>query len=216
MTSPMERLAAKLKPDRPAPRFVNGRVVSKANGVAKVDVGGQVVDVPNAAGVGAGSVVRLVIDENTPSVQGVLAGGSPNVPVGAVTMWITTTPPPGWLILDGASFDGAKYPELAGVLGGTTLPNFTDRAPVGAGNKALRSTGGAANVSLGVNELPVHSHDTGYAIGSIKEGTGAAVSVGYPTTGGSSTGPEGNGAAFSVQNPYVAVRFIIFAGGAAS
>ncbi len=56
-------------------------------------------------------------------------------PVGIVTIWLTSTPPTNWLILDGSSFSGTDYPELEALLGGTTLPDFRNIFPLGAGTK---------------------------------------------------------------------------------
>ena len=72
-------------------------------------------------------------------------------PVGEVTMWLGAKAdvPPGWLVLDGSAFDAATYPELdaqlvaAGLASGV-LPNMTDRMPIGAGTKALLTSGSSA------------------------------------------------------------------------
>ncbi|WP_372733616.1 phage tail protein [Nocardioides sp.] len=93
-------------------------------------------------------------------------------PVGELTNWIGDEAdcPAGWLICDGSSFDAGTYPKLAALLGGTTLPNFTDRFLIGAGSKALLTTGG--NVT--------HTHslsDAGYA----QIGLGATLVVGRTT-----------------------------------
>jgi microcystin-dependent protein len=63
------------------------------------------------------------------------------VPVGAILPFHGTTPPDGYLVCNGQSFNSADYPELYGVLGKSTLPDLT--------GKFLRGLGGNAAV-LGV------------------------------------------------------------------
>lgn len=72
---------------------------------------------------------RITVDDRTP--------------VGAGSLWFTATPPTNWLICDGSSFSGATYPALAALLGGTTLPDLRNVFPLGAGTKALGTTGGS-------------------------------------------------------------------------
>lgn len=174
------------------------------------------------------------------------------VPVGVIQMWPTASPPTGWLVCDGSTFDVLSYPELNTVLGGNTLPNMQDRAPVGAsGSKAVLSVGGNGTVILTATELPAHYHavniNTGYIsanhvhginylLKTNDSGGGSAVdngssAVAQGKTGGrfnasqtgetngvnvnhthnvsGNTGWAGSGGAFSVQNPYVALNFII-------
>ena len=58
------------------------------------------------------------------------------VPIGSIQMWLMNDPPPGWLILNGQTFSAATYPELAQVLGNTTLPDFRGAFIRGAGASA--------------------------------------------------------------------------------
>lgn len=81
--------------------------------------------------------------------QGPIGPAGPGMPVGSVIAWVVATPPTDWLICDGSAFSGVTYPDLATLLGGTTLPDLRDRFLVGAQTYALGSTGGA----LG------HTHD---------------------------------------------------------
>ena len=70
----------------------------------------------------------------------------------------------GYLALDGTApvITNVNYPNLWAYLGGTgtyTLPDFTDRVPVGAsGTKAVGSVTGSDTVSLSSDNLPAHSH----------------------------------------------------------
>lgn len=197
-----------------APRLVNGIVKSRSGTVVKVDIGGQLVDATLPAGMsaGAGSAVQLAVQGKTATVNAVLTGGGAALPVGSVTMFMGSSIPTGWLKLDGSTFSATTYPELNTLLGSTTLPDFRDRVPMGAsGSKGLNSTGGNASISLGVNELPPHTHDiTNIGIGAFPAGSG--VSGYYPSGGSSATTSTGSGNAFSILNPYRAVNYIIYAG----
>lgn len=130
-------------------------------------------------------------------------------PVGEVTQWFGDKAdcPAGWLVLDGSAFDGSQYPELAALLGGTTLPNATDRFPIGAGTKGLGTTGGSPSVVIGANNLPPHSHNVnvGNAAGTAQRAvqgntTGGTVPT---TTGGFANDP------LDVLNPWLALWYII-------
>lgn len=90
-------------------------------------------------------------------------------PVGTIQMWPTATPPSGWLICNGNTFNASTYPELNTVLGGNTLPNFSGRFPLGVGNSGtqgavnhnLSTTGGQEDVTLNINQMPSHNHGAG-------------------------------------------------------
>jgi microcystin-dependent protein len=165
----------------------------------------------------------------------------------------------------GGSFSGATYPELAAVLGSTTLPDLRDRVPVGvSGSKAVKSAGGSATAALGWSNVPqhvhtgvdhlhsagAHEHTISSPISLMQSGSTAAISVNSSATAhgndsgrsnlpvtvsGSTNAGSGNtgaadrslttgpgnmpttpftaltatGTAFSTQNPYVALNFII-------
>lgn len=85
--------------------------------------------------------------------------------VGSVASWLIT-PPDGWLLLDGATYDGDDYPELFAVLDDTlkdgtdfTLPDTENAFPFGVLVKASAGaiTGDNA-LQLTVGQLPSHSH----------------------------------------------------------
>ncbi|MEO1437399.1 MAG: tail fiber protein, partial [Bacteroidota bacterium] len=107
--------------------------------------------------------------EVTVDLSPLVVGLSGQVPIGTIQMWPTNTPPSGWLICNGSSFSGSTYPALQSVLGGTSLPNFTGRFPLGVGNSGtngstnhnISSTGGEEKHNLTVNEMPSHSHGAG-------------------------------------------------------
>jgi len=111
------------------------------------------------------------------------------------------------------------------------LPDLRDRVPVGASvSKSLGSNGGAAEVTIGVNNMPTHSHtmsasqgtngtispSTGAYLSATAGGTQSAAAIYAPSAtnpvqlaGGTSVGED---APLSVQNPYVAMHYIIYAG----
>ena len=82
--------------------------------------------------------------------------------------WVLSCTIPPWLVCDGSAFSGITYPILAGIIGGTVLPDFRGSAfyatDAGAGrltvaNSGVNGTtlfarGGAANVILTQPNLP--------------------------------------------------------------
>ena len=92
-----------------------------------------------------GAVVKVRVEGNIRTVQEIYGPAAAGVPVGTIVDFIGATPPTGWLACNGATFSAATYPELAVVLGGTTLPDAQGRFRVGASTTyPLKSTGGAA------------------------------------------------------------------------
>ena len=110
----------------------------------------------------------LSYDDDTQSVA--ISGGNTldltqlAVPVGSIMMWSTATPPDGWLICDGTTFNASTYPALNTVLGGNALPDLIGRFALGAGernegsNHPLLSTGGQEDVKLDEDNIPAHNH----------------------------------------------------------
>lgn len=96
-----------------------------------------------------GAVVKVRVEGNIRTVQEIYGpAAAPAVPVGTIVDFIGATPPTGWLACNGATFSAATYPELAAVLGGTTLPDARGRFRLGASpTYPLKSTGGAATHS---------------------------------------------------------------------
>lgn len=92
-------------------------------------------------------------------------------PVGCIICYAGQTSPIGWLICDGSEVKKTKYPHLFDIIGNTygapsnsenfVLPNLKERFPVGYSNVTnfhLGDTGGNKTVTLGVNQLPSHTH----------------------------------------------------------
>lgn len=107
--------------------------------------------------------------------------------------------PSGWYLCDGSN--------------GT--PDMRGRMAIGAGGAySVGATGGAPSVTLTTNEMPAHAHahtaqrwygskwSTAYA-GS---GPGQDVAIGFTDAAMSN---NGNGAAFSILNPYAAYAYIM-------
>lgn len=102
------------------------------------------------------------------------------LPAGVIQMWPGTTPPDGWLLLDGtAAAPAASNPQLAAMFGtsgaNVALPNLAGRTLIGAKAtgtvvdpaRALKSTGGASLVQLSARESGIrnHTHDDTMAVG---------------------------------------------------
>lgn len=157
------------------------------------------------------------------SMVNVLCDGDVNLLIGVTTgAWIGTfllssvaDVPAGYLIADGSTFDAATYPFLSAKLGGTTLPNVADRGLIGkSGTKAIRSTGGAASVTLGGTNVPPHYHATGFTGATIREAaaeySSGTVTVATTATPGNNTQADtGSPTSFSVQDPYYAAAIYI-------
>ena len=98
------------------------------------------------------------------------------VPIGTIQMWLVDNPPPGWLILNGQTFNAGQYPELAQVLGNTTLPDFRGAFLRGAGLNGNGSWGDA-NRAVGswqedTTRLPRHNAFTTSNTGAHTHGQG--------------------------------------------
>jgi hypothetical protein len=90
------------------------------------------------------------------------------VPIGCIQIWPVANPPPGWLICDGTTFSAGVYPELAQVLGSTTLPNLVGQFVRGAGTghtigTRRNWTTGMPRAGLSTTNSGEHNHWGGYA-----------------------------------------------------
>lgn len=121
------------------------------------------------------------------------------VPPGGIIMYSGSVNdvPSGWYLCDGQN--------------GT--PDLRDRFVIGASDTiAAGNTGGASSVTLGVANLPAHSHTvSGVNIvengegGSLFSGGEAQISAGT----GSTTGETGEGSPVDILPPYYALAFIM-------
>ncbi len=143
------------------------------------------------------------------------------VPIGTIQMWATPTPPDGWLICDGTNVGTGTYPALEAVLGGTVLPNFNGRFPLGVGNSNtqyssnhnLKSTGGFEKHQLSEAEMPSHNHDVTV---TYREGSENGSGNNYSDLGGGSSSSKtftsntkGNDSPHNNMPPFYTIYFII-------
>lgn len=144
----------------------------------------------------------------TTAAAGVVLRGLP--PVGAywdyagssLPTWVGFTIPAPWLNCDGTSFSSATYPNLANILGGTTLPDSRGRvrAALNQGTNRLNSVitdtvgagGGDQNLQshTHANSLndPTHTHTVGVFNGP---GTPGANGIQGTTQGNNTSTPTG-------------------------
>jgi microcystin-dependent protein len=83
---------------------------------------------------------------------------------GSMLMWPTATPPTGFLLCNGQTASRATYAALFAIVGTLfgagdgsttfTLPNYTDRMPIGAGSLYVANSLGGSRDST----LPSHNH----------------------------------------------------------
>lgn len=116
-----------------------------------------------------------------------------SVKTGTVAGFLTAAPPQGWLLLNGQTITAASWPALASYLTANgmslTLPDYTDRFPVGAGGLySTGSTGGSADAAAIAHDHtgPSHTHagfDHNHATGL--HGTGSE-SAGFGLTASAS------------------------------
>ena len=96
------------------------------------------------------------VDQNGPDT---VVSSIDATPVGLIALWHQSTPPKGWLAMNGQSTNG--YPKLAAIYG-ANLPNWDGLFPVGAGGAyAVGSTGGVATntaVPSHAHTQPAHTH----------------------------------------------------------
>jgi microcystin-dependent protein len=132
-------------------------------------------------------------------------------PVGEVTMWFGATAdiPAGWLRCDGTAIP-ADYPDLIALIGANT-PNMVDVFPIGAGTKALGTTGGDPTKVIAEANLPAHSHPYQRRAGA--SALGSAASAAAPSATGTLetgvTSNTGSGTPLDVMPPWRALHFII-------
>ena len=139
--------------------------------------------------------------------------------VGEIKLWLLAGDlPNNWYELNGGSIPAGC--PLATLLGTTTLPDWSDRVPVQAGTMlALGAVSGAQNKTLSISEIPAHYHieHAGSVICYLSGCTGVYGIEDDAFTNKSTatpvqTEPTGGGNSFSLLQPSVGVRYIIYAG----
>jgi len=158
--------------------------------------------------------------------------------------------PVGWFLCNGQTLAISSYTALFSLLGTTfggngtstfQLPNLQGRVPINVGNGAglpsyvWGETGGAANVSILYNNLPIHTHPIAPPVSNVNATASSPVNA-YPAVDISTTnnrdvtvtalsyapssvagqtaaayqsGPAGGNVPLAIQPPFLAVYFII-------
>ncbi len=157
------------------------------------------------------------------------AGG---VPVGALLMWSTDTPPSGYLLSDGSEVSRTIYAGLFAVIGTTygigdgsstfNLPDLRGRIPLAkdnmGGTSANRVTApqadslgqgtGGENHTLTVDEIPSHAHRA-YLGGSVNGTTGGNAPWAKFYEVGDANNETGGDQAHNNMPPYITLNYII-------
>ena len=156
------------------------------------------------------------------------------VPAGVIVSTLKSTADTGWIALNGTPVSNAEatYPALysatSGISGwwsGSTFtpPDMTNKMLEGVGATAVGQPGGSNTATLGVSNLPAHTHTTTLTNGSSvvrQDGTGDAKLTANSTYGpyntytiSATTDGGGNGTAtgnaVTVTNAHIAVYFQI-------
>lgn len=149
MIDPTSELAARLTTPK-VPSLELGTVAADPSGgtvlVVVADRAWTCILPTSVPAPAVGSAVKVRVEGNVRTVAETYGPPSPPaVPVGSIIDFVGPAAPEGWLVCDGSAFSAAAYPDLAAVLGGTTLPDARARFRVGAGTgHPLLGTGGAA------------------------------------------------------------------------
>ncbi len=177
----------------------------------------------------------FAVEESEKMLEGILFMAFNPIPVGLIHPYSSATIPDGYLLCDGATYAAADYPELFAVIGYSfggggadfLVPNLIDRTIVGSsGTFDFGTTGGTTEETLGVSQIPSHTHtDSGHShtiplvtSAPAQAGVGFAGDVTVPiltnNTGTSSANNQNTGGDGPHNNmpPYLALTYIIYAG----
>ena len=135
----------------------------------------------NASNLGSGTVANARLSDSSLFVTGM------------IMMYNGSSAPSGWAICNGSN--------------GT--PDLRDRFIVGTGSSySLGNTGGANSVTLTVNQIPSHTHNLLFGIGSFGGSSGAQTPRDTGTTSGRISN-TGGGQSHENRPPYYALMFIM-------
>lgn len=125
--------------------------------------------------------------------------------------------PAGILACDGALYNVVDYPLLAAYLGdngnGTfNVPDYRNLTLIGAGlDFALGDTGGEAEHTLTVAEIPAHAHSYDQIVATLIDPGVTPSVIGIDDINAVDTGSTGGGGAHNNMQPYAAVNYGIVA-----
>ncbi|EOS93071.1 phage tail protein [Erwinia tracheiphila] len=111
------------------------------------------------------------------------AAASVAVPVGTPLSWPTTTPPDGYAIMQGQTFDTAKYPKTAAAYPSGKLPDMRGQTIKGAPD-------GRALLSLEADGIKSHGHTATASNTDLGTKTSAAFDYGTKTTSNTDLGTK--------------------------
>ena len=152
--------------------------------------------------------------------------------VGEIRMFAGNFAPAGWMFCEGQLLPISENETLFNLIGTTyggdgqstfALPDLRGRLPMHMGNGfILAETGGAEEVTLTVNQIPIHSHPllcstavtqatnpTGNVVGQSTQSTQFIDDVPNVNLAPQVAGPDGGSQPHSNFQPYLCVDFII-------
>lgn len=144
-----------------------------------------------------------------------------SVPAGTIIAYGGATLPSGYLECDGTSYSTGTHPALFSAIGYTwggsganfNVPDLRGRVPIGVGTgpglttRNLGTNYGAETVTLGIGEIPSHTHTISGGVLGAGTGVQAGASMGF--SAGTPTGSAGAGGAHANVQPSAGVRWII-------
>lgn len=169
--------------------------------------------------VSGASTITSITDWRNKVVGGDFGGN----PTGAVLMWTTSSAPAWYLLCDWTAVSRTTYATLFGIVGTTywvgdgsttfNLPNFKWRVPVGLDTgqtefDVMGETGGAKTHTLGLTEIPGHTHSHNLPLFDRANPGGWSTYAGLTGWSGT-TWSAGGGLSHNNLQPYLTLTFII-------
>lgn len=146
-----------------------------------------------------------------------------DMPIGAVSAFMVTSVPAGWLLCDGSQYLRVDYPDLYAIIepafivdaDNFIVPDLLNRVIMGAETpRNPGSTGGTSSVTLTEAEMPVHDHEvqaffTGGVAGTVNYTPNAGWTLNRDVR---VTDETGGGEAHNNLQPFLTLDFYIRAG----